>query len=190
MASTSKDNDDFFNEIYLQHPSCRFKSIEQFRGFHHGIDDYVNRIIKQQPIEKINEAKKEALNQTLAEIYARGDNFAYSKETVENYCNRLPDNWLFNGGFYEEKLEFYCPCSPGQSRWRQKHKIVLSSEGFSDDCDSRKVFNTLEALMQHLSSNEGYLHFATKIYCQIVHGIGNKRTRNWNRNRATNLVSA
>ena len=42
--------------------------------------------------------------------------------------------------------------------------------------------------MQHLESHDGYYHFATKIYCQILHEIGNKRPRNQNhnRNRATN----
>ena len=77
MANTSKDNDDFFNEIYLQHPSSQYKSIAEFRCFHQGIDDAVNRIIKQQPMEKINEAKKEAIKQTLALIYARRDKFAF-----------------------------------------------------------------------------------------------------------------
>ena len=77
MASTSKDNDDFFNEIYLQHPSSQYKSIAEFQGFHQGIDDAVNRIIKQQPMEKINEAKKEAIKQTLALIYATRDKFAF-----------------------------------------------------------------------------------------------------------------
>jgi len=42
----------------------------------------------------------------------------------------------------------------------------------------------LQALMQHLESHDGYYHFATKIYCQILHEFGNKRR--WNRNQATN----
>ena len=77
MASTSKDNDDFFNDIYLQHPSSKFKSVAEFRGYHPTIVDAVKRIINQQPMEKIYEAKEEAIKQTLALIYARRDKFAF-----------------------------------------------------------------------------------------------------------------
>ena len=125
--STSNNNDDFFYEIYLQHPSSKFKSVKQFRAYHPTIKDSVMRIINQQPMEKINEAKKEAIKQTLALINARHDKFAYPKEKIKYYCNQLPDNWLFRGGFFEKKLEFYCPCSPGQSRWRENTQYCVIS---------------------------------------------------------------
>ena len=128
----------------------------------------------------------------LALITEREDQYAYSEQNIVHYCNKLAGNWLFNGGYFEQKLKCYCPCSPYQSRWREKYNIGLKQEGcssYSDECCSKKVFNSLQDLMQHLNSNEGYFHFATKIYCQILHDFEKKKrsqNRNRNRNQATN----
>ena len=85
--SPSNNNDDFFYEIYLQHPSSLHKTIKEFRNYHQGIDNDVNQIIKQQSTQKINEAKEEARKQTLALIKQRQDQYAYSEQNIEYYCN-------------------------------------------------------------------------------------------------------
>ena len=59
-------------------------------------------------------------------------------------------------------------------KWRNQYNIALYDD---DNCEHKKHFTTTDALMQHLASKNGYLHFATKMYLTTLHQIENKSTR-------------
>ena len=67
-------------------------------------------------------------------------------------------------------------------KWRNQNNIALDDDDI-DNCEHKKHFTSTHGLMQHLESNNGYLHFATKMYLTTLHQIENKSSRGKKRSR-------
>ena len=168
---SNSNDDDLLKKILSQHPTETFTTVNSFRNFYPTIVEDVKQVINQ-PEEKINAATEKALKTTLDLIRKRRDERDYPPIYIEKFCASLPKNYLFNGGFVVNSLVCYCPCSHSMLKWRNQNNIALYDDDI-DNCEHKKHFTSTHALMQHLESNNGYLHFATNMYLTTLHQIEN-----------------